>query len=204
MDLHTYMNTVKDELVLCCLTWWNLMSVCSLLQQVEFLTAQYTTAKNKVLSDLDSKFRLFTLSHFVCLLLPVSWTPWTFYFSWQILDLCWAVGYSVSWRKRWFPRSTLPCVWQEVTACPFNSTTFIWLQSDVQLLLRWRLYSLYLMGNRTGRLNQLFTTLSAFDVQQNAVGLPLITFQMFMSRTSSNNIHQKSKIMVIKLLCSSI
>lgn len=27
-----------------------------LLQQIEYLTAQYTTAKNKVLSDLDSKF----------------------------------------------------------------------------------------------------------------------------------------------------
>lgn len=30
-------------------------NVCFLLQQIEYLTAQYTTAKNKVLSDLDSK-----------------------------------------------------------------------------------------------------------------------------------------------------
>lgn len=32
------------------------MSLCGLvLQQIDYLTAQYTTAKNKVLSDLDSK-----------------------------------------------------------------------------------------------------------------------------------------------------
>ena len=29
--------------------------VCFLLQQIDYLTAQYTTAKNKVLSELDSK-----------------------------------------------------------------------------------------------------------------------------------------------------
>ena len=36
--------------------------MCVLLQQIDYLTAQYTTAKNKVLSDLDSKLEpsLFT------------------------------------------------------------------------------------------------------------------------------------------------
>ena len=29
--------------------------VCVFLQQIDYLTAQYTTAKNKVLSELDSK-----------------------------------------------------------------------------------------------------------------------------------------------------
>ncbi len=41
--------------------------MCCLLQQIEYLTAQYTTAKNKVLSDLDSKLNSDSL-HSICLM----------------------------------------------------------------------------------------------------------------------------------------
>lgn len=100
-------------------------------QQIEYLTAQYTTAKNKVLSELDSESNSHCLHTvfaptslaFVCssicncfcsvVTLPPNCPSDS---GRQILDLCWVGGYTVSLRKKWFPHWTPHCAWQEVTA----------------------------------------------------------------------------------------
>lgn len=94
---------------------WYLIRVFLLLQQIDYLTAQYTTAKNKVLSDLDSKFMNVSL---ISLPVTVVIIIWLVFDPRQTSDLCWEPESTVIWRRRWFLHWMLPCRWQKVSVWP--------------------------------------------------------------------------------------